>query len=449
MQTVDLLVCRACGGRAQTLLVHRSEQASFAHRLGQVWRYPFTPHGLALVAGLGALLTFLGFMTNVSFVLMRMFPALLAAGTFWSTVFAIIRSSARGETDVPLPDFSDIFNDWFVPVLRGLLATSPVWLTLFLYSVATGGWDVLQYVKGLLNDPMFYATGRTHPVPVEKLLEDPLAWLLGLAGLAYLPMALMLAAAGIDLLDLFNPVKAARALRRLGRDYAVALGALLTLGLVFLVVRLFTSGLRAVNILVLSSWLSASLECLVAFVMARVLGLLLYTRGDALGYGAPNDYLLPLLDAAPSTSLLPQDTQLPVPSTAVAAPPPGGAPAPPETQLQELARAVQARDVLEALSLYAALGLPRTAIAPELHLFVGQAAATYEDYTLAVRALESAADVAPDDPIAPRALVLLARVLGERMQEPSRARDVYRYIVDRYPDTDASRFAQARLPPTT
>jgi tetratricopeptide (TPR) repeat protein len=217
----------------------------------------------------------------------------------------------------------------------------------------------------------------------------------------------------------------------------VALGALLTLGLVFLVVRLFTSGLRAANILVLSSWLSTSLECLVAFVMARVLGLLLYTRGDALGYGDPRDYLTPLLDAAPSTSLRVQGAPPPVAQVA------------PDARLQELARAVQARDVLEALSLYAALSLPKTAIAPELHLFVGQAAATYEDYPLAVRALESAADVAPDDPIAPRALVLLARVLGERMRELTRARDVYQYIVDRYPDTDASRFAQARLPPTT
>jgi hypothetical protein len=448
MQTVDLLVCRACGGQAQPLIVHRSEQASFAHRLGQVWSYPFTPHGLTLVAGLGALLTFFGFMTNVSFVLMRVFPALLAAGAFWSTIFAIVRSSARGETDVPLPEFSDFFLDWFVPVLRGLLATSPVWLTLLLYFVFAGGWDISRYMERLLNDPMFYTTGRLHSVPGETLLDDPIAWLLGLAGLAYLPMALMLAAAGIDLLDLFNPVKAVRAMRRLGRDYAVALGALLTLGLVFLVVRVFTSGLRAANILVLSSWLSASLECLVAFVMARVLGLLLYTRGDVLGYGDPGDYLTPLLDAAPSTSLRAQDA-LPSEPRATAEESTPGAPASAGPQLQELARAVQARDVLEALSLYAALDLPKTAIAPELHLFVGQAAATYEDYALAVRALESAADVAPDDPIAPRALVLLARVLGERMQEPARARDVYLYIVDRYPDTEASRFARARLQPTS
>jgi TolA-binding protein len=56
--------------------------------------------------------------------------------------------------------------------------------------------------------------------------------------------------------------------------------------------------------------------------------------------------------------------------------------------------------------------------------------------------------VAPDTPTAPRALVLMARVLGERLSEPGRASEVYRYVVHRYPDTDASRFAAARLPPT-
>jgi TolA-binding protein len=40
-------------------------------------------------------------------------------------------------------------------------------------------------------------------------------------------------------------------------------------------------------------------------------------------------------------------------------------------------------------------------------------------------------------------------VLGERMQEPQRAQEVYRYIVERYPDTEASRFARVRLPPTS
>jgi TolA-binding protein len=56
--------------------------------------------------------------------------------------------------------------------------------------------------------------------------------------------------------------------------------------------------------------------------------------------------------------------------------------------------------------------------------------------------------VAPNAPTAPQALVLLARLCGERMQDPTRAASVYRYIVHRYPNTDAARFAAQRLPPS-
>jgi hypothetical protein len=442
MQTVDLLSCRDCRGRAETLLVHRSQQRPFADRLGQAWRYPFTQNGLAMAVGLGLVLSVLGIVTDFGLVLARLFPATLSAGVFWGSLFAIVRSSARGEVDVPLPEFTELFRDWLAPALRGFLASSVLWLPLFAYLVWSGGWDVFQQLDRLLVDPMFYLTGTFPTVPGEKLLYDPIAWLLGLAGLAYLPMALMLAATGASLLDMLNPVTAVRAIPRFGRDYAVALGTLLTLGLVFLLVQFVTSGIRWVPIPLVTRWLAESLECLVPFIMAHVLGLLVYTRGDVLGYGAPSDYFTPVLpDAAPRTSLRVEDALPPVPT----------ADAPdPTAPVQALSKAVESRDVPQALALYRALdGLPRSAITPAQHLFVGQASATQGDYALAVRALESAADVAPDDPLAPRALVLLARVLGERMRDAARAQDVYRYIVDRYPDTDASRFARARLPPTT
>ncbi|AKJ05589.1 hypothetical protein [Archangium gephyra] len=447
MQTVDLLFCRACGGRADTLLVHRSELASFSQRLNQVWRYPFTRQGLLVVAGLGAVMAFVGFMTQVTLIVARLAPAAIGAGLFWGAFFSIMRASVRGENEVPIPEYSDILADWFLPALRGLLATSVVWLTLLLYLASAGGWDVFQYLDRLASDPMFYMTGRFHSIPGERLLGDPLAWLLGLAGLAYLPMALMMAVTSNSLLDTLNPLTAVRGMLRLGRDYVVALGTLFALGLVYLAVRVVSASLREIPFeLIVSRWLAQVLECLVLFVMARVLGLLMYARGDALGYGAPSDYVTPVVpaEATPRTTLR-------VDSAPLAAPTPAEAAAPsPEARLQELSAAVQARDVPQALALYTALSfLPKATIPPAVHLFVGQASAAQGDNALAVRALESAADSAPDDPLAPRALVLLARVLGERMQEQTRAQDVYRYIVDRYPDTEASRFAQGRLPPTS
>ncbi|HEX8822476.1 MAG TPA: tetratricopeptide repeat protein [Archangium sp.] len=448
MHTVDLLACRECGGQADPVVIHRSEQAPLATRLGDVWRYPFTQNGVALGLALGTLLTVLGYMTRISFALARWIPAVLCAGLFWGCFFAIVRSSARGENDVTTPDYSDLVADWVAPALRGLLATSVVWLPLPLYFVFVGDWDVGQYTASLLDDPMFYATGALHAVPVERWVNDPVAWLLGLTGLAYLPMPLVLAATGASVLDMMNPVKGVRVIRRLGRDYGVMLGALFTLGLVFLVVRFLASEILALDYGIGTRWLAEILEVFVPFIMARVLGLLLYTRGDVLGYGAPSDYWTPvLLHATPGTTLRVDGTLAPAPKALGAATP--EAPAPTE-QVQALARAVEKRDIPLALALYQMLeGVPPNAIAPALHLFVGQASATQGDYALAVQALEAAADVAPEDPLAPRALVLLGRVLDEHLRDPARAQGVYQYIVDRYPDTDASRFAQGRLPPTT
>jgi hypothetical protein len=445
MHTVDLLSCRACGGQAEPLIIHRSEQAPLAKRLGNVWRYPFNASGMALALGLGTILTVLGFMTDATLIVGRLAPAALTAGILWGSLFSIIRSSARGENDVPTLDYSDVFADALLPCLRALVATSVVWLPLLVFLVSVGGFDVLQYMDRLLSDPMFYMTGRFHSLPGERLLEDPRAWVLGLAGLAYLPLALVLAATGASLLDMLNPVKGLRIIHRLGRDYRVTLATLFFLGLALLAVRFVASGIRSVDFGVLTRWPAEILEVFVPFIMARVLGLLIYTRGDVLGYGAPRDYWTPVLpDALPATSL--RVDSAPAPVAEDAAP---EAPAPSE-QVQALTRAVEGRDIPLALALYQMMdGVAPSTLSPALHLFVGQASATQGDYALAVRALETAADVAPEDPLAPRALVLLARVLGERMQDAVRARDVYQYIVDRYPETDASRFAQSQLPPTT
>src|SRR3712207_7256889 len=52
----------------------------------------------------------------------------------------------------------------------------------------------------------------------------------------------------------------------------------------YLAVHVVTSALREIAFeVILTRWLAQVLECLVVFVMARVLGLLLFTRGDALG----------------------------------------------------------------------------------------------------------------------------------------------------------------------
>jgi hypothetical protein len=443
MHTVDLLTCLSCQGEASPLLVHRSQSFPLAEQLRHAWRFPFSRPNLVYVVLLAALLALFGFMTDLSFMLLAWMPALLRAGLFWACFFAIIRTSARGEREIQTPDVTHPFASIVLPGLRGLVATGVVWAPALVYLIVIRDWNLFGQLNELLLDPMFYIAHTLPTLPENHLRTDPFFWLITLGGLFFLPLVLMLAAGGSSLLEMLHPRQWVQGIRRLGNDYALTLAALLVLGAVLLATRALGAELLALRIFLLSRWLADLLDTLVLFTMAHVLGLLLYTRGDALGYGLPADYLLPVAQA-PTTDMR---RHLPVPAVLeqlqAEAP---GAPAP---QLQELTAAVEARDVARALTLYPALPLAATDIPPALHLFVGQAAATQGDYALSVRALEAAADVAPDEPTAPRALVLLARVLGERMQEATRAQDVYRYIVERYPESEASRFARTRLSPTS
>jgi tetratricopeptide (TPR) repeat protein len=210
-------------------------------------------------------------------------------------------------------------------------------------------------------------------------------------------------------------------------------------------VHLVAAGIRSVEVPLFSRLVTEFLTTLVPVLMARVLGLLLFTRGDSLEYGLAQDYLEPVLGKLqPRSELPPLVNGLPTAASEEA-------PAPVTELLLALTQALEARDAEGALALYPQLREPRFArqLAPEQHLFVGQAAVARGQYELAVKALETAADVAPDSPEASRALVLLARVYAERLREPERAQSIYRYVVHRYPNTDASRFALAHLPPTS
>ncbi len=441
----EYLSCGLCNGRALPLLVHRST-TPLSLRLREAWRYPFTLSGLSVIGGLSALLAACRWAAEDTFLLLKFLPTVIGLGIFWGVFFSIIRATARGERELEPPEFSDLFADCVAPAVRGFVGTSLLWLPGLLYLLFLKKWDVSKPLRALLETPAFYVTGGLPQLDWSQVVGDPILWLIVLAGAAYLPMVLLLAASGRNLVRMLNPVEVLGAARRLGRDYTLTLGVLAGLAGVLLAVRWAASGISAVSVPLLSRWAAESLTCFAPVLMARVLGLLLYSRGDTLGYGAPADYLEPVLGTTqPRSQLAPMNEPLPAPIE-----PPAEASSMAET-ISALLQAVEARDVGRALALYPALQEPRFVkqVDAAHHLFVGQAAAAKGEYALAARALESVADVAPDAPEASRALVLLARLYGERLQEPERAANIYRYVVHRYPNTDASRFAQARLPPTS
>jgi tetratricopeptide (TPR) repeat protein len=382
-----------------------------------------------------------------TFLLVKFIPVVIGLGIFWGAFFHVIRSTARGERELDTPDYSDIFTDCVSPAVRGFVGMSLLWLPGLLYLLVIKQWDTSKPLNDLLETPSFYVTGGLPQLDWSQVLGDPVLWLIVLAGAAYLPMVLLLAAVGQNMVRMLNPLAVIGAARRLGRDFTLTMGALATLTVALLLVRLVAAGILWLRLPFLAALVAEFITCFVPIIMARVLGLLLYHRGDALGYGLASDYLVPVLGDTRPRAEPPALREFP----AVTAEAPATAPLPLTEAISALAQAVEAHDASKALALYPELKEPRflKQVEPSHHLFVGQAAAAQGQYELAVKALESAADVAPDGPAASRALVLLARVYAERLQELERAESIYRYVVHRYPDTDASRFAQAHLPPTS
>ncbi|GHG74352.1 hypothetical protein [Comamonas sp. JC664] len=441
-QTVLLVACAHCGGAAEPLLTHRA-RVPLARRLRPAWRYVFSSSGLQVLAGVSLVLTVLGWLTDMTILFLKPVAIVMYGSVLWATFYKLARESARGERELSPPDFHHFIEDGIVPGLRGIATFALPWLPAFVYAT-------VQY-------PLLLEVFEGTTIHAAKLADvastalwDPVMWGLLLLALAWLPAVLLLAAAGQSIDALLNIGGTVRRMRTLGRDYVLLCGVLAVLGGAQLLAQGLATGLRALDVFLVSRLLAEVLTLIIPFTAAHVLGLVLLTRGDALGHGLEHEYLEPVLgDTPPKLQAAPLHDDAPFSAGS------GGASfvevqTPAQRAVNEaltaLGAAVEARDLPLAMSLYASLRQqPRVRVPPEHHLFIGQAAAVEGDFPLAVHALESAADVAPEDPIAPRALVILARVLGERMQDAPRAEEVYRYVLHRYPDTAAARYARERV----
>jgi hypothetical protein len=412
------------------LRLHRSHR-SYGSRLVDSWRFLTRPSTWISLAALGL------FTTAVTW-LGGGLGAALGAGATWAYLFYAFMCAARG-VEMDVPDFSSV-SDITTPLVRGIVSSLFIWVPAVLYLVFSRGLGDGESLGPVYTDPIFLLI---------------LGWCL-----FYGPIAFMVAATNTSFLTLLNPVAMVSWALKLGADYALALGAMAVCLAIDGVLGLLMGQLRETGVPVLSGLLPQTLSLVMPFLMAHQLGLLLYVRGDKVGYGMEDDYYERVMpDARP-------EGQVPVRSRGKVVSSPAGSPtaqpaepvsAAPETSapvaaavdsLKQVADAITARDVAGAMSAYRELvSAQLSALQPEQHLFVARAAASGGDFPLAAKAFETAADVAPNAPTAPQALVLLARLCGERMGDPRRAQSVYRYIVHRYPNTDASRFAAQRLPP--
>lgn len=256
VDTVSVDVCGTCGERVARIVVHRGDTKSYPDRLREVWRYPFSFGGIVGMSAVGAL-----------FAIGALGPLYLALAfaVFWGFIFVLIQSTARGVDDIDPPDFSTLWESIAAVLFRATIATSASWLPFAIYLWAT--------------KPDFY-----------EALVDPILWLLSCFGLVYAPIAILGAAVRTPLYRILNPIWLIRCVGRLGRDYWIAVGMLALLGALQIFISWIALFILLIPIPVLSTIIGVTLMTYVPFLMARTVGLLLYVRGDKLGYGDENDY---------------------------------------------------------------------------------------------------------------------------------------------------------------
>ena len=236
--------------------MHRAS-IPYAERIRDAWRYPLTRSGAMVMVTAGFVFAYCVSVISLTPLVIALFYA--------SFLGLTMQTATSASEELEPPDFTKA-GDVLLPALKGIVASS----LLFAPAVA-----YLHYGREWMLDGIF---------------ADPVIWLLGAFGLAYVPMALLVAAGGNGLLTILNPLAVIGYAVDLGKDYLVCAAVLWPLAIIQLeLATIFaTSGLLAGNFLL--AWPAWSALLYVPFVIARVLGMLLYTRGDAVGFGTPADY---------------------------------------------------------------------------------------------------------------------------------------------------------------
>lgn len=258
-KTIDKLcveVCATCGERVARLVHHRADIASYEARVRASWKYPFSLGGVVGMVAIGVIFA----IGTIGLPYLA-----LAFAIFWGFIFVLIQSTAQGEDDIGPPDFSTLWESVIEVLFRAIMASIASWIPLAWYV-----WKV---------KPSF-----------AEALASPLVWLCVLFGIVYSPMAVIGAAVKVPLWRMFNPVWMVSCAARLGRDYGIAVGALGFLTVLQGFVAFLALQFLRIPFPLVPVVLAVTLMTYIPFVMARVLGLLLYIRGDKLGYGDENDY---------------------------------------------------------------------------------------------------------------------------------------------------------------
>ncbi|MBS2027132.1 MAG: hypothetical protein JST54_04435 [Deltaproteobacteria bacterium] len=403
-----LPICAACGGIAVPILVPRAqvEPFSFAAALANVGQLLPLAFAVVLAVAQQTVATWGG----QGWVLGQF----VVIGAF----AMMLRRADQGLPLVGVPTYGDIADGWVSLFWRGLPTLGPLALGAALVS----HWGQLA-------------------IPVAS----PVAWILVALAIWLVPPALV--AAGVDgphtMMAL--PWELPRLESRLGGDVGklrvvVAAWALMQLMVAWMPGVAIDGDMRLMDHELENFGAHVVVAALLAAV-ASAAGMLLFTHAELLAHGDPTKFRVPLRPRA-----APEGTWTPPPD--------------PETEAERAKRlqpidledprealvaAIGRGDVATALERYRQGDIPALAIDPAQHLAVAQMFSTAGEPQIAAEVLRGIVMRTPKADVAPRALVILARLCAEKLGAPDEAMVVYRRVVEQYPDSDAARYARERL----
>ena len=449
-----LAVCATCGGLAHPIVARRAVLVPFVPALPAALVWPLRGHGVALLLGWGLLLTLLGYIN----------AAIFARGLLLAYLFHVTRTSALGHEDYPgAADFRGLFEDILGPLCRLVLAT--VWVTAPLIILSWG-------LRG--------------PAPW------PIIALVCLLGFALVPISMLASAIGTPFSTVVNPLALGAYALKLGRDYLWLVGFSAATGGLYVGWLAFADHYLADTFIVRVLVSAAAL--IVPFAFFRALGLLLRARGDDLGWGRREDYLVNVLGevrpraghhenvagrslGAASSEAAAEDRPTAVAAghhlddeagrdrvgdyevkpfeastAAPARPPPEPIELPPDepaaapADTLELIQAVRegrqdaALDQLERWP-----KTPALTLSADAWVQLGKAGLQAKRFRPALVAFRRAIEVAPEGQAAPQAWLLAARVYDEGLKDRRQSDRLLAELVRRFPESQEGRFAAKRL----
>jgi hypothetical protein len=226
-------------------------QEPFIPRLMRAFLYPFQRSALAIFVGIAVVSALLSLIPFIG--------AFLALGVQAIFFFRVIQHSGDGEDDLPQgTDFTD-FGDLLVPSFRFLLAF------------------LVPFVPAILS---FYALGTDNPVVI------PVAGLLALAGLAYMPASVMVASLTSGCLGPLNPAAGIMIMTRVPSAYTITT---FCVAVVVMVNGLVMAAVYAATNLIPLPFLPGLIQNTAGLVLptvaARMLGIFLHQNRHELGLG--------------------------------------------------------------------------------------------------------------------------------------------------------------------